>query len=121
MNDESDRKEILFVDDDPSVRDAMDLILSSGGYGVEAVASGEDALATMRDRRFDLVMTDNFMPAMSGVELALTIKAKRPSMPVVMFTGFPPAEAQRYVDLVIVKPCDMATILRSVTGMLRQA
>jgi CheY-like chemotaxis protein len=121
MNPDQDKQQILFVDDDPYVRSAMNLVLRSGGYGVEVVASGGEALAAMEKRPFDLVVTDHRMPGMSGMELALAIKASMPSMPVVMFTGYPPAEGIPCLDLVITKPSDTPTILQSLKQILGKA
>jgi CheY-like chemotaxis protein len=121
MNPHQNKKQILFVDDNADVRHAMEMVLQSRGYGVELVASGGEALAALEKRTFDLVMTDHRMPGMSGMELAQAIKASRPTMPVVMFTAYPPAEAMSCVDLVIIKPSEARTILQSLKQLLGKA
>src|SRR6185503_10100314 len=64
---------ILVVDDEPSVRDAIEMILKNDGHRVEAVSSGEDALEKLGKRNYDFVFTDHIMAGMSGEELARTI------------------------------------------------
>jgi two-component system, response regulator FlrC len=120
MNTQSASKTILVVDDEPSVRSALSLLLNCGGYEVEAAASGEDALARLQRTRFDLLLTDNFMPGMSGVDLASASKATSPSLPVVMFTAYPPAKPHPFLDLVLTKPGAASSLLESV-GRLCQA
>ena len=65
-------------------------ILTELGYDVTSRTSSREALALFRTdpSRFDLVITDQTMPDMTGVELAKEILAIRPDMPVIMCTGF---------------------------------
>ena len=65
-------------------------ILTDLGYRVESKTSSREALAVLRldPSRFDLVITDQTMPEMTGVELAKEILALRPDMPIIMCTGF---------------------------------
>ena len=65
-------------------------ILAELGYEVTSRTSSREALALFRvdPSRFDLVITDQTMPEMTGIELAKEILAIRPDMPVIMCTGF---------------------------------
>ncbi|MGD0660841.1 MAG: response regulator [Syntrophorhabdales bacterium] len=65
-------------------------ILTGLGYRVESKTSSREALALFRldPSRFDLVITDQTMPEMAGVELAEEVIAIRPDMPVILCTGF---------------------------------
>jgi len=70
---------ILIVDDEENVCLLFKRILDKEGYEVECAASGEDALAKLEHRPFDLVITDLKMPGMDGLELLARGKAARRS------------------------------------------
>jgi CheY-like chemotaxis protein len=120
MTSPSNSHQILFVDDEPAVRQAVSLLLGCAGYTVETASSGEDALARLQKDQFDLLITDNFMPGMSGVELAEASKARVPSLPIVMFTAYPPATPPPCLDLVLVKPHGGARLIQSVKDILQR-
>lgn len=81
---------ILFVDDDEAVLRFAESALPRLGFEVALCTSGEEGLNTFLDksRKFDLVITDQVMPKMSGEELARHIHAHAPHMPIILFTGF---------------------------------
>jgi len=80
---------ILFVDDEESVVELGQGVLRRLGYTVVAKRSGRDALETFReDRAFDLVITDQTMPEMTGVMLAAELLKLKPDLPVILFTGY---------------------------------
>jgi PAS domain S-box-containing protein len=81
---------ILFVDDEESLAEMGEEILSSLGYRVTSSTSSREALQLLKDdpARFDLVITDQTMPDMTGVELAGRILALRPDIPIILCTGF---------------------------------
>jgi len=79
---------ILIVDDEENVCLLFKRILDKEGYEVECAASGEDALAKLEHRPFDLVITDLKMPGMDGLELLARGKAARPGTTFVMLTAF---------------------------------
>lgn len=78
---------ILCVDDEEIPRTLRTLILQKQGYEVVAASSAKEALALMATRQFDLVLTDQMMPGMSGTELTRNIKSTTPRMPVVIISG----------------------------------
>ncbi|RLC05467.1 MAG: hypothetical protein DRH90_05855, partial [Deltaproteobacteria bacterium] len=82
--------EILFVDDEKSLVAYSKEILEYLGYGVEAQTSSKDALDLFLadPDRFNLVITDQTMPDMTGFDLAGRIHKVRPDMPIVLCTGF---------------------------------
>ncbi len=80
---------ILFVDDEQGILDAYGEMLENLGYNVTTRASSEDALNLVRKQsdNFDLVITDNTMPNMSGKKLARMILQHRPDIPIILSTG----------------------------------
>ena len=81
---------ILFVDDEEALVEMGEDILAELGYEVTSRMSSREALALLKadPSRFDLVITDQTMPEMTGVDLAKEILALRPDMPIIMCTGF---------------------------------
>jgi PAS domain S-box-containing protein len=81
---------VLFVDDEPDLVYSARRILESLGYEVVTCNGGREALEVFRSRpdRFDLVITDYTMPHMTGIELARELIRSRPSIPIVLSSGF---------------------------------
>jgi PAS domain S-box-containing protein len=84
------RERILFVDDEAVQRTSLTEGLTRLGYKVTARAEGRSALTAFKKdpKVFDLVITDQTMPRMSGVELAAALVKIRPDIPIVLCTGF---------------------------------
>lgn len=80
---------ILFVDDDEMIIDSMGQLLENLGYRVTCRLSSIDALEEFRDRLddFDLVITDQTMPGMTGEDLAAELLEIRPGLPIVLATS----------------------------------
>jgi DNA-binding NtrC family response regulator len=81
------RKSILVVDDEKNQREILQMILSSEGYDVTTASSGETALKFVRERRFDLVLTDLKMTGMSGLDLLRELVAFDKSIIVILLTA----------------------------------
>lgn len=79
---------ILVVDDEALVGLAILDILEGEGYRVTAVLGGEQALALDATDPADLLLTDMMMPRMSGAELILEIRQRRPALPVIVLSGY---------------------------------
>jgi len=108
---------VLFVDDEPSLVAWATDALERLGYCVTGHTSAPDALtAVTRDAsRFDLVISDLTMPAMTGFELAEGIRAVRPDLPVIFTTGYSSvmtaARVQEYgVNAFVLKPVGFKTL-----------
>ena len=78
---------ILFVDDEPCMREVMAMILSEEGYEVSTATDGLDALAQLRNSVPDLIISDLQMPRMSGVEFLLVVRRRFPAIPVIAISG----------------------------------
>ena len=79
---------ILAVDDDPLVLDNTRAMLEDLGHTAFVAPSGEEALRLLEQIAVDLVLTDQAMPGMTGLELAGRIAAMRPGLPIVLATGY---------------------------------
>jgi len=82
------RGSILIVEDEPKIRQALVNALVDEGHDAQAVAGGKQALALLAERPFDLLVVDNLMPEMSGLELIREIVASAGHRPeIVMMTA----------------------------------
>ena len=79
---------ILVVDDERSMRDFLKILLTKEGYDVATAANGNAALDHLSTNTCDLIITDNRMPGMSGLELLAAVKDDQPDLPVIMITAF---------------------------------
>lgn len=76
----------LLVDDEPSFRRALRTSLAAGGFTVEEAPTGEDAIAILAERRFDLMLLDMNMPGIGGVETCREVRSFLPRIGIVMIT-----------------------------------
>ena len=84
---------ILCVDDEEVILDSFRKILVLDGYNVDTVETGQEALGLVQTRDYDFVFTDLKMPAMSGTDVAKSVKHLRPDIDVVISTGFAKVES----------------------------
>ena len=78
--------QLLWVDDEAELLKAHIIFLEKKGYAVTTVSNGTDAIDLCQERSFDLVLLDEQMPGLSGLETLQRIKQISPSTPVVMVT-----------------------------------
>jgi signal transduction histidine kinase/ActR/RegA family two-component response regulator len=122
---ETDRPQVLLVDDDETVRTAVGDMLRGAAYAVTLAGSGLEGIAKVREHEgpYDLVITDLGMPDVPGWEVVEAVKQVDGTTPVVILSGFDRARATRRarelgVDLVISKPFDIQEFLTTVRGLL---
>jgi two-component system response regulator PilR (NtrC family) len=85
-------EKILIVDDEPSMRDLLSILLSRAGYQVTTVADGEEAIAHIGKEIFDLVITDLKMPKVEGLDVLKAVKKSNPETVVLVVTAFASTE-----------------------------
>jgi two-component system response regulator HydG len=88
----SSTEKILVVDDEPSQRKMLKANLSLDGYRVLEADDGSDAIAKVTDEFFDLILMDNRMSNMDGIEALREIKKISPGIPVIIVTAFASVE-----------------------------
>ena len=88
-------RKILWVDDEIELLKSHVMFLEDKGYSVSTAANGEDALALVRDTRYDLMLLDESMPGMGGLDTLAVVKEEDPALPVVMITK---NEEERLMD-----------------------
>ena len=91
----TDKNRILIVDDDDVVRQSYLRSLEGISCQVAAARDGEEALATMEQNPFDVVLLDMRMPGQDGLSVLRTIKQKWPDSEVVIITGYPTVDSAK--------------------------
>ena len=79
--------QLLLVDDDARLRGSFRLLLAQPGRDIAEAASGEEALATLKTRNFDLVLLDIGLPGVSGLDVLRWLAENRPNTGVMMISG----------------------------------
>ena len=110
---------VYIVDDDPSVRDSLALMLGLDGYRVALYANAEAFLAALREEWTGCVLADLRLPGASGVELQAALRARGSGLPVIIITGHGDVPTARKafqaqaVDF-LEKPFDHAQLLAAI-------
>jgi CheY-like chemotaxis protein len=114
------------VEDDEDLRHINVQVLAHSGYHVDAAGDGEAAWDTLQRNKYDLLLTDNDMPKVSGVELLHKLHAARIALPVILATGsLPTAELTAFPWIqpaaLLFKPYSFVELLGTVRKVLRPA
>jgi len=117
---------VLVIDDDENILEVIRTRLESSGYSVEAHAEPGAALEAMKDRPFDVVVTDVRMPGMDGIELMRRIHCLHCDVPVILLTAYGTiASAVEAVKLgafqYLAKPFQGKQLVREVEAALRES
>jgi two-component system KDP operon response regulator KdpE len=116
---------ILVVDDDPQIRRVMRVTLTSQGYEVDDVKSGEAALEIVRERQFDLIVLDMNMPGMGGVETCRLIRAQSEVAIIMLTVRDSEADKVQALDAgsddYVTKPFNMPELLARIRAALRRS
>lgn len=124
-----DYPEILIVDDEPGSRMALNGLLTGQGYHLESAEDGEEALARLARKAFDLILLDVMMPDMDGFEVCRKIREddRLQEMPIILVTALDDRESkltglEAGADDFLSKPLDSAELrvrVRTVTRLNR--
>jgi DNA-binding NtrC family response regulator len=82
------QQELLVVDDEPQMLIAINETLRRQGYAITTAGSGIEALCRLKEKYFQLVLTDVRMPEVSGIELLRKVKNLSPDTPVILLTAY---------------------------------
>lgn len=83
----NEKLSILIVDDEPSVGDALKLVLESQGFEVVLATNGYDGINHARQRRFGFSVVDLFLTDISGFQVIADIRTLQPEIPIVLITA----------------------------------
>ena len=119
-------KRILVIDDEQIVLDSVKKALEPEGYEIDLSQSSRQGLAWAMEKEYDFVLTDIRMPEIGGMRILREIKRARPSLPVVIITGYATVQsavqamklgAANYLE----KPFTPDTLLSAVKTALKKA
>jgi len=120
------RQRILVVEDDQLIRRLNTEVLTYSGYQVDSAVDGADAWKMLQLDNYDLMVTDNNMPNLTGVELLKKLHGARLALPVIMATGTLPQEELDWhpwlqIHATLLKPYTFDELLGTVKDILRAA
>ncbi len=79
---------ILIIDDEAGIRESLETLLEFEGYSVESAETGEEGLARLSERSFDLVLLDFALPDRNGLEILGEIRTRDSQLAVIMITAY---------------------------------
>ncbi|TMS59451.1 sigma-54-dependent Fis family transcriptional regulator [Imbroritus primus] len=116
---------ILVVDDDVSIGECVEMLLTSAGYECNLYHTGQAGLDCLFQKDFDLVITDLKLPDLSGLDIIAAVKQKDREIPVILMTSFSSVETaiqalRRGANDYIIKPFDNDDFMFSVRRALSE-
>lgn len=112
---------VLVADDDPDILMLVEMRIVGHGHEVVTAPDGRAAHALLVEGSFDLLVVDNMMPNMTGVELVRELRAtpEFADLPIIMISALDPDGAD--VDVSLVKPFSLQALAGHVTRLLNAA
>ncbi len=111
---------VLVIDDDPTIRDLLDTLLSDEGYVVFQAGYGKQAVLLAREHQPSVILLEGVLPELPGLETLRMLRAGGVTrhIPVVMLSGRPPSGATEPLpEVFIEKPFDLEVLLTHVNRM----
>ncbi|HKL81957.1 MAG TPA: response regulator, partial [Desulfobacter sp.] len=88
----ADAHRILVVDDELSMRQFLEILLSKKGYKVNLAKNGKQALGSIKQKKYDLVLTDIRLGDITGLDVLRAVKKKHPDTVVIMISAYSTTE-----------------------------
>jgi len=119
-------RRILVVEDDPDIRWINAMVLHHAGYHVDTAVDGASGWSALKASRYDVLITDNNMPRVTGMELIKKVRSEEMPLSVILASGTAPTEELEQnpwlqIDAVLLKPYTSDAILASVKQILHNA
>ena len=116
---------ILFLEDEPTIREVLTEYMKMQNYEVECAGDGETALALLKSCPFDMAVLDIMVPKVSGLKVLAYIKENLPELAVIMLTALDDEMTQvqafnLYADDYVVKPVSPVILLKRMETILRR-
>lgn len=116
---------VLLIDDEERFRKALASQLSNRGFNVMDTSNGEDAIKIVRHKNPEVVILDQKMPGMDGIQTLKELKNIRPEVQIIMHTGHGGTESARItgkhgVFYYLEKPCDLDELIRVVNAAFEE-
>jgi DNA-binding response OmpR family regulator len=119
-------RRILVVEDDRDLRQINAMVLHHAGYHVDTAVDGASGWKALKASPYDVLITDNTMPRVTGLELIMKVRSEEMPLSVILASGTAPTEELNrhpwlQLDAVLLKPYTAKAILDSVKKVLRKA
>lgn len=120
---ETDTKHILVVDDETEIRDSLRVVLEDCGYESTTAETGKEAIDKLKEKEFDLVITDIRMPEMGGLDVIEKLRSLDNEVPVLIITAYVYREmAVRAMQMgangYLLKPLDFDELIHRIEVLL---
>ena len=117
---------ILVVEDEPDIRQLDTVVLSESGYRVDTADNGLDALHSLDTDNYDLLIIEDEMPTVTGLELVKILRSENLTVPVILVLGTMPPEGLHrnpwpQIQAILIKPYTIGELSRTVREVLRAA
>lgn len=116
---------VLFLEDEPTIREVLKEYMSVSGYDVTEAERGKQAMELLREREFDAAVLDIMVPDLDGFAVLQYIRSRKPDMAVIMLTALDDEKTQvrafnLYADDYIIKPVSPIILLKRMETVLRR-
>ena len=116
---------VLFLEDEPTIRDVLTEYMSLSGYQVTAVADGDQAIGLLRTQTFHIAVLDIMVPGANGFDVLQFVQQHSPDTAVIMLTALEDETSQvkafnLYADDYIIKPVSPIILLKRMETILRR-
>jgi len=116
---------ILFLEDEPTIREVLTEYMKMQNYEVAGAADGEKALSLLKSQTFDMAVLDIMVPKVSGLKVLAYIKESLPELAVIMLTALDDEKTQiqafnLYADDYVIKPVSPVILLKRMETILRR-
>lgn len=117
--------QILFLEDEPVIREVLKEYMTISGYEVTTAENGEEAVRLLEQQKFDAAVLDIMVPGIDGFEVLRHIRSHTPDMAVIMLTALDDEKTQvqafnLYADDYIIKPVSPIILLKRMETVLRR-
>jgi len=117
-----EKKMVLVVEDDNEVRSMLSDYLTFLGYRTDTAADGLEGLSKIKEKAYDLVITDIAMPYVSGIGIISILKKDYPDIPVIAITGYgyhaEELAQEKNADFIMGKPLDVQKLKEAIKKLL---
>lgn len=115
---------ILFVDDDPTLQKMVEIFLRNNSYEIAFAKNGRSALHQIKQKDFDLIISDVQMPEMDGLTMISEIKKINSELPVIIVSAFGNESlAQRALEagakLILNKPFESKALIAAIESFIK--
>lgn len=116
---------ILVVDDELLIRDLLYDFFTGQGWEISVAEDGEKALAMIRNKKYDVILTDIKMPEMDGLTLSGHVRQSDPEMPIVLMTGYPSVDSaiaalRSRVNDYVIKPFNITQLFKLLESLVQE-